>query len=691
MCRSKNDKPSLKSNPKHKQSEPQKSHNRGHGHKLNQVNADSSDCEDEHDAYSYVYKINSAKSSDEFVKLRFLNSKVGAMATVDTGAEVSVLPVRVYKQLYPKSVDSNGEIQGLDACSMKLTAFNLTNINVMGQIRLPVKHRDVMKNIKFIVTNIDMATVIGRNDAVDLHCVEFLCHNCDQCNDDDSICIKSLPTPDNCKNDLHYSEKCQNHAGAQANDCSMNYNKPANFPMHRIGTDLFEFNGKQFLVMVDHYSSYPWVRRLRNISSASCIDAMKSVFSEFGYPQHIHSNSGRQYSSQEFNSFVHEFNVKHTMFNAECYVGTMKRILKKCDNIYDALHAYRSTPLYNSRYSPFELLFNRRMKDNVISLSHFEPGLQKPTQVNSELGRQKPLQRNSELGPQKPPQGNFELGPQKPPQGNFEPVMLKPICELLPPQFIVFHSMQRKVKYPVLTINNTIIERVKQFNFLGIILHYTLKWQKHIDYISKKVSKAIGVMYRLKHIYPEAVLLIIYQSIINAHFTYGLLVWGSKINTNHPLHLLQKRALRIVKNTDYVAHSEPICKDLRLLKMPDMFRFALWKFYFKLMNNKLPPYFENMKPVLPRICDNYDIRRPSFHLPLIKHDFAEQLISYQLTTMLNENGSTRFSSKVFTHSFSGFSYYLKNVIIDRYIMNCNVINCISCERVANHQAHVNCN
>ena len=85
--------------------------------------------------------------------------------------------------------------------------------------------------------------------------------------------------------------------------------------------------------------------------------------------------------------------------------------------------------------------------------------------------------------------------------------------------------------------------------------------------------------------------------------------------------------------------------------MPDMFRFVLWKFYFKLMNNKLPtPYFETMKPVLARICDTYDIR-PSFHLPLIKHDFAEQLLSYQLTTMLNENGSTRFS-----HYFSGFSY-----------------------------------
>ena len=114
---------------------------------------------------------------------------------------------------------------------MKLTAFNLTNINAMGQICLPVKHRDVMKNIKFIVTNIDTATVIGRNDAVDLHCVEFLCHNCDQCKNDDSMCVKSLSTPDNRKNDFYYSEKCQINAVTQAN-----------FPMHRIGTVLTYLN-----------------------------------------------------------------------------------------------------------------------------------------------------------------------------------------------------------------------------------------------------------------------------------------------------------------------------------------------------------------------------------------------------------------------------------------------------------------
>ena len=51
--------------------------------------------------------------------------------------------------------------------------------------------------------------------------------------------------------------------------------------------------------------------------------------------------------------------------------------------------------------------------------------------------------------------------------------------------------------------------------------------------------------------------------------------------------------------------------------------------------------------------------------------------------ILNENGSNRISSKVFTHSFSGFSNYIKNAIIDTYIMHCNVINCVSCSKFAN--------
>ena len=64
--------------------------------------------------------------------------------------------------------------------------------------------------------------------------------------------------------------------------------------MHCVGTDLFEYKQKPYLLMIDYFSSYPWVRPLKNISSTSVIEGtgMQSVFTEFGYPYQINSDSG---------------------------------------------------------------------------------------------------------------------------------------------------------------------------------------------------------------------------------------------------------------------------------------------------------------------------------------------------------------------------------------------------------------
>ena len=156
------------------------------------------------------------------------------------------------------------------------------------------------------------------------------------------------------------------------------------------------------------------------------------------------------------------------------------------------------------------------------------------------------------------------------------------------------------------------------------------------------------------------------------------MIWCSKTENGHPLHLLQKKALRIVANQDYIAHSEPICKALNLVKVPDMYTCAVWNFYYKLMNNLLPLYFENYKPTLLRIDQLYNVRKPVVHLPKIKYTFAGQLPDNQLIKLLNKNGSFRISSKIFTHSKKGFSSYVKNIIIETYEVQCNIVNCVSC-------------
>ena len=54
------------------------------------------------------------------------------------------------------------------------------------------------------------------------------------------------------------------------------------------------------------------------------------------------------------------------------------------------------------------------------------------------------------------------------------------------------------------------------------------------------------------------------------------------------------------------------------------------------MNNKLPECFSTIKPKLPEIIEHYEIRSPVFHLPAIKHKFAENLLQYCLIKQINE-------------------------------------------------------
>ena len=55
-----------------------------------------------------------------------------------------------------------------------------------------------------------------------------------------------------------------------------------------------------------------------------------------------------------------------------------------------------------------------------------------------------------------------------------------------------------------------------------------------------------------------------------SHLDYCILTWGSKIVNGPKIHILQKKALWIITDSDYIAHSEPICKELRLPKVTEM-------------------------------------------------------------------------------------------------------------------------
>ena len=63
--------------------------------------------------------------------------------------------------------------------------------------------------------------------------------------------------------------------------------------------------------------------------------------------------------------------------------------------------------------------------------------------------------------------------------------------------------------------------------------------------VSNKISKVIGIFYRLKHVFSY-VLFTLYNSLIVTYINYGLLLWGVDC---HKLQSLQKKAMRFMTNS----------------------------------------------------------------------------------------------------------------------------------------------
>ena len=154
--------------------------------------------------------------------------------------------------------------------------------------------------------------------------------------------------------------------------------------------------------------------------------------------------------------------------------------------------------------------------------------------------------------------------------------------------FMVFHK-RRDVPKLNLSLNNINIESVSHFTFLGIILDTALSWKYHINMIAIKISKVIGILHKLKYIFPKNIVLTIYKSLILPHLNYGLLLWGVHLQD---ISVLQKKAIRVVTNNTYKSHTEPIFKEYGLLNVNDMFLLNKLKFLHKLFHNNLPVFFE---------------------------------------------------------------------------------------------------
>ena len=87
----------------------------------------------------------------------------------------------------------------------------------------------------------------------------------------------------------------------------------------------------------------------------------------------------------------------------------------------------------------------------------------------------------------------------------------------------------------------------------------------------------------------------LYYSLFDSHLNFGNMLWGcAKQKILKKIETLQKKCIRNIAQKSFLAHTEPLFKELQILNFSDRLSFNRAIFMHKYRNNKLPTSFSGI-------------------------------------------------------------------------------------------------
>ena len=154
------------------------------------------------------------------------------------------------------------------------------------------------------------------------------------------------------------------------------------------------------------------------------------------------------------------------------------------------------------------------------------------------------------------------------------------------------------------------IKRAYTVKYLGVFIDENMKWGTHIDKLYRTLCRNVGMISKAKYFLSSDHLLLLYNSLFLAHVNYCCFIFTSTYPTHiSKLEKIQKRAVRLVDGQSRLAHSGPIFKKLKLLKVQDIGKQQMLLLLHRKLQNGLPQPIDRL----------FSSARPSRSFRNIKH------------------------------------------------------------------------
>ena len=142
----------------------------------------------------------------------------------------------------------------------------------------------------------------------------------------------------NIENGIKHSSACLEYKNMQLQEKTIPYEVLAKL-LEEVGTDIFMVSNENLPCIVDLYSKFPVVKKVKSTSAEDLIQATKVEFTEFGLPTKLASGSDTNFVSELFKKFCRHLNIYQVVISlyhhqsngqVEACIKFVKCTIKKC-------------------------------------------------------------------------------------------------------------------------------------------------------------------------------------------------------------------------------------------------------------------------------------------------------------------------------------------------------------------------
>lgn len=205
-----------------------------------------------------------------------------------------------------------------------------------------------------------------------------------------------------------------------------------------------------------------------------------------------------------------------------------------------------------------------------------------------------------------------------------------------------------KTKYMLITpsrkkqihVNIHNIERKNCIKYLGIYLDEHLNWKSQIANVNNKITKNIGIFYKLRYCLDLHMLKQLYYTLIYPYLSYGAMSWGNTYKTNlTKIYAKQNKCVRSIFFANHMESSNKYFKILDILQFDNIVSLKIATFTNKLLNepSNMPLVFQDLLIPISNV-HSYNTRystRDNFYRPNVRTNYGKFTFNYTASKLWN--------------------------------------------------------